>query len=63
MNPGDKLLVISVDSSDGREAAASDLTGVEARIKRIDGDGDIYLEGHDYAVIPGRDVFTITEIG
>ena len=62
MNTGDKLLVINVDSSDGREAASSDLTGVEARIERISG-GDIYLEGHDYPVISGRDVYTITEVG
>lgn len=63
MNPGDKLLVISVDSSDGRDAAASDLTGVEARIERITADGDIYLEGHSWPVLPSRDVYTITEVG
>ncbi len=63
MNTGDKILVISVDSSDGREAAASDLTGVEARVERVNGDGTIYLEGHSYPVISGRDVYTITEVG
>jgi hypothetical protein len=63
MNPGDKLLVISIDGSDGREAAASDLTGVEARVERVNDDGTIYLEGHSYPVISGRDVYTITEIG
>lgn len=63
MNPGDKLLVISVDSSDGRDVAASDLTGVEARIERITADGDIYLEGHSWPVLSSRDVFTITEVG
>jgi hypothetical protein len=63
MNPGDKLLVISIDSSDGREAAASDLTGVEARVERVNDEGTIYLEGHSYPVISGRDVYTITEIG
>lgn len=62
MNPGDKLLVIRIDDSDGREAAASDLNGVEACIKKIDGAGQIYLDGHSEPVIPGRDVFTITEI-
>ena len=63
MNTGDKLLVINVDSSDGREAAASDLTGVEARVERVNDDGSIYLEGHSYPVISGRDVYTITEVG
>ena len=62
MNPGDKLLVIRIDDSDGREAAASDLNGVEARIKTIDGEGRVFLEGHSDPVIPGRDVFTITEL-
>ncbi len=63
MNPGDKLLVISVDSADGRDAAASDLTGVEARIERVTDDGEIYLEGHSCPVLSGRDVYTITEVG
>ncbi len=63
MNPGDKLLVISVDSSDGRDAAASELTGVEARVERVTDDGDIYLEGYSWPVISGRDVYTITEVG
>lgn len=62
MKSGDKLLVISIDSSDDREEAASELIGVEARIKRIDGDGKIYLEGYSCPVVTGRDVFTITEI-
>ena len=63
MNPGDKILVISVDSSDGRDAAASELTGVEARVERVTDDGDIYLEGYSWPVITGRDVYTITEVG
>jgi hypothetical protein len=63
MNPGDKILVISVDSSDGRDAAASELTGVEARVERVTDDGDIYLEGYSWPVISGRDVYTITEVG
>ena len=63
MNTGDKILIISIDSSDGREAAASDLTGVEARVERVNDDGNIFLEGHSYPVISGRDVYTITEVG
>jgi hypothetical protein len=63
MNPGDKILVISVDGSDGRDAAASELTGVEARVERVTDDGDIYLEGYSWPVISGRDVYTITEVG
>ena len=63
MNPGDKLLVIHIDDSDGRDAAASELNGVEARIKSIDDDGRIYLEGYSAPVISGRDVYTVTEVG
>ena len=50
MNPGDKLLVIHIDDSDGRDAAASELNGVEARIKSIDDDGRIYLEGYSEGI-------------
>ena len=63
MNAGDKILIIRIDDSDGRDAAASDLSGIEARIERIDSEGRIFLEGHSaYPVIPGRDVFTVTEV-
>jgi hypothetical protein len=61
MNPGDKLLVIRIDDSDGRDGAASELNGVEATIERIDDDGKIHLSGYSAPVIQGRDVFTITE--
>ncbi|MCR5708994.1 MAG: hypothetical protein K6G79_00780 [Bacteroidales bacterium] len=62
MKPGDKLLVIHVDDSDGRSSAASDLSGVEATIESIDDEGRIFLTGHSEPLIPGRDVFTVTDI-
>ena len=61
---GGKIFTIEAEAcSDGRDAAASELTGVEARVERVTDDGDIYLEGYSWPVISGRDVYTITEVG
>ena len=62
MKVGDKILIIRIDDAGGREAAASDLNGVEAVIERIDDDGTIHLAGHSAPVLPGRDVFTVTDV-
>lgn len=62
MKPGDKLLIIRIDDSDGREAAASELNGVETTIEKIDDDGTIHLSGHSAPVLPGRDMFTVTDV-
>ena len=61
MKVGDKVKIIRMDDNNGKDWQASRMNGVEGIIDYIDSIGQVHLEGHGLALIPGLDDFIIIE--
>lgn len=59
MKKGDKVKVIRMNDNNGKDWQATAMNGVEAIISFIDDAGQVHLEGHGLALIPGVDEFTV----
>ena len=59
MKVGDKVRIIRMDDNGGKDWQASRMNGVEGVIDYIDDAGQVHLEGHGLALIPGLDEFEI----
>lgn len=59
MKAGDKIRIIHMNDSSGKDWQASMMNGVEAIISFIDDAGQLHLEGYGLAIIPGIDDFII----
>lgn len=61
MKKGDKVRIIRIDDAGGKDWQASRMNGVEGVIDYIDSIGQVHLEGHGLALIPGLDDFVVIE--
>jgi hypothetical protein len=61
MKVGDKIRVIRMDDSNGKDTAVHRMNGVIGTIEHIDGMGQIHLDGYGLAVIPEVDEFEVIE--
>lgn len=59
MKVGDKVRIIRMDDAEGRDWQASRMNGVIGVIDYIDDAGQVHLEGHGLALIPGLDEFEV----
>jgi len=59
MKVGDKVRIIRMDDAGGKDWQASRMNGVIGVIDYIDDAGQVHLEGHGLALIPGIDEFEI----
>lgn len=59
MKVGDKVKVIRMDDAGGKDLQAARMNGVIGIIDYIDDAGQVHLEGHGLALIPGLDEFEI----
>ena len=55
MKKGDRLRIIRMDDSNGKDCQASAMNGKVVTVKFIDGIGQIHLEESGLALIPGVD--------
>ena len=61
MKVGDKIRVIRMDNSNGKDTAVHRMNGVVGVISHIDDMGQIHLDGYGLAVIPEVDEFEVIE--
>lgn len=61
MKVGDKIRVIRMDDSNGKDIAVHRMNGVVGVISHIDSMGQIHLEGYGLAIIPEVDEFEVIE--
>jgi len=61
MKKGDKVKIIRMDDAGGKDWQASRMNGVEGIIDYIDSAGQVHLEGHGLALIPGVDEFIVLD--
>ena len=61
MKVGDKIRVIRMDDSNGKDTTVHRMNGVVGVISHIDDMGQIHLDGYGLAVIPEVDEFEIIE--
>ena len=61
MKIGDKIRVIRMDDSNGKDTTVHRMNGVVGVISHIDDMGQIHLDGYGLAVIPEVDEFEIIE--
>lgn len=61
MKVGDKIRVIRMDDSNGKDTTVHRMNGVVGVISYIDDMGQIHLDGYGLAVIPEVDEFEIIE--
>ena len=59
MKVGDKVKIIRMDDAGGKDRQASRMNGVIGVIDYIDSAGQVHLEGHGLALIPGLDEYEI----
>ena len=57
MKTGDKIRIIRMDDSNGKDFQARQMSGRIVTVKFIDGIGQIHLEESGLALIPGVDVY------
>ena len=57
MKKGDKVRIIRMDDSNGKDQQARQMNGRVVTVKFIDGIGQIHLEESGLALIPGVDEF------
>ena len=57
MKTGDKIRIIRMDDSNGKDFQARQMSGRIATVKFIDGIGQIHLEESGLALIPGVDEY------
>ncbi|MBR5823341.1 MAG: DUF4314 domain-containing protein [Paludibacteraceae bacterium] len=61
MKVGDKIRVIRMDDSNGKDTTVHRMNGVVGVISHIDDMGQIHLDGYGLAVIPEVDEFEVIE--
>ena len=61
MKVADKIRVIRMDDSNGKDTAVHRMNGVVGVISHIDDMGQIHLDGYGLAVIPEVDEFEVIE--
>lgn len=61
MRVGDKIRVIRMDDSNGKDPGVHRMNGVVGTIDHIDDLGQLHLKGYGLAVIPGVDEFEMVE--
>ena len=61
MRVGDKIRVIRMDDSNGKDPEVHRMNGVVGTIDHIDDLGQLHLKGYGLAVIPGVDEFEMIE--
>lgn len=59
MKAGDKVKIIHMDDTGGKDWQAARMNGVIGTIDYIDDAGQVHLKGHGLALIPGLDEFEI----
>ena len=57
MKKGDKIRIIRMDDSNGKDHQAAAMNGRVVTVKFIDGIGQIHLEESGLALIPGTDEY------
>ena len=57
MKKGDKIRIIRMDDSNGKDHQAAAMNGRVVTVKFVDGIGQIHLEESGLALIPGTDEF------
>lgn len=58
---GDKIRIIRMDDSNGKDQQARQMNGRVVTVKFIDGIGQIHLEESGLALIPGVDEFVYVD--
>ena len=61
MKVGDKIRVIRMDDSNGKDPWVHRMDGVVGTIHHIDDMGNLHLEGYSLAVIPNVDEYELVE--
>lgn len=61
MKKGDKIRIIRMDDSNGKDQQARQMNGRVVTVKFIDGIGQIHLEESGLALIPGVDEFVYVD--
>ena len=59
MKKGDKIRIIRMDDSNGKDHQARQMNGQVVTVKFIDGIGQIHLEESGLALIPGVDEYEL----
>lgn len=59
MKKGDKIRIIRMDDSNGKDHQAAAMNGRVVTVRFIDGIGQIHLEESGLALIPGVDEFVL----
>lgn len=59
MKKGDKIRIIRMDDSNGKDYQATAMNGRVVTVKFVDGIGQIHLEESGLALIPGVDEFVL----
>ena len=59
MKKGDKIRIICMDDSNGKDHQARQMNGRVVTVKSIDGLGQIHLEESGLALIPGVDEYEV----
>ena len=61
MKKGDKIRIIRMDDSNGKDQQARAMNGRVVTVKFIDGIGQIHVEESGLALIPGVDQYEVIE--
>ena len=61
MKKGDKIRIIRMDDSNGKDQQARVMDGRVVTVKFIDGIGQIHVEESGLALIPGVDQYEVIE--
>ena len=61
MKKGDRIRIISMDDSNGKDQQARAMDGRVVTVKFIDGIGQIHVEESGLALIPGVDQYEVIE--
>ena len=61
MKKGDKIRIIRMDDSNGKDQQARAMDGRVVTVKLIDGIGQIHVEESGLALIPGVDQYEVIE--
>lgn len=61
MKKGDRIKIIRMDDSNGKDLQARQMNGRVVTVKFIDGIGQIHLEESGLALIPGVDEYKMIE--
>jgi hypothetical protein len=61
MKKGDKIRIIRMDDSNGKDKQARAMSGRVVTVKFIDGIGQIHVEESGLALIPGVDQYEVIE--